>query len=245
MQRPQAQCGIQREPRPLRRRRSSRRVGEPPPHRPLGNTQALRDQRYLLPRSGPRFASPTSRRHATPAGPSPPCRSPSTITPPTTVNGLDQCRGAQISTPADTLAAEPAVTEHVRFRERGVGRDCDSPAFLTVSENLEQQLRAGPITPIDAPASRPAGGTRRAAGPPAPGGAKQGPRTGSVLTNSSMTVEPYLSALEHHPSEATMPVAAAATQVTGWAETRDKGASVRLNPRKGPTGCGGSVPAPG
>jgi hypothetical protein len=43
-------------------------------------------------------------------------------------------------------------------------------------------------------------------------------------------VEPYVSALEYHPSEATMLVAAAATRVTGRAEIRDKGALVRLTP---------------
>ena len=41
-------------------------------------------------------------------------------------------------------------------------------------------------------------------------------------------VEPYFAALEHHPSEATMLVAAAATGIHGRAEIRDKGAHVQL-----------------
>lgn len=52
----------------------------------------------------------------------------------------------------------------------------------------------------------------------------------SSLTLGPEEVKPYLAALEHHPSEATMLVAAAATHVRGLAEIRDKGALVHLTP---------------
>jgi hypothetical protein len=53
---------------------------------------------------------------------------------------------------------------------------------------------------------------------------------GAEITRlGAVHVQPYLSALEHHPSEATMLVAAAAMGVTGRAEIRDKGALVPVN----------------
>jgi hypothetical protein len=52
----------------------------------------------------------------------------------------------------------------------------------------------------------------------------------SCLTLGPDEVKPYLVALEHHPSEATMLVAAAATHVRGQAEIRDTGALVHLTP---------------
>jgi hypothetical protein len=48
---------------------------------------------------------------------------------------------------------------------------------------------------------------------------------------AAVHVRPYLSTLEHHPSEATMLTAAAALGVTGRAEIRDKGALVALHAR--------------
>jgi hypothetical protein len=50
-----------------------------------------------------------------------------------------------------------------------------------------------------------------------------------ITTLDASDVSPHLSALEYHPSEATMLVAASAIGVTGLAEIRDKGALVPVN----------------
>jgi hypothetical protein len=50
----------------------------------------------------------------------------------------------------------------------------------------------------------------------------------NLLRLTAADVEPYLSVLEHHPSEATMLVAAAAMGVVGQAEIRDRGSLVPL-----------------